>query len=117
MSKKSLKENNPVAQIISPLQKTQETQTTQEVQKVPDVQAGQNVQASQETKLAKDKQWQKKKKLPRANKVFSKDNLQYLKTVAQIEGVSISEYINRLVTADQANRANELERSKASKKV
>lgn len=87
---KSFKENNPAMQFITP----QEEQDTQEVH------------------LTHGTQGRKGQKLPRINMAFTQENLNYLQIIARIEGVSITEYVNRLVKADHAARADELERAK-----
>ena len=44
---------------------------------------------------------------------FSKDNLEYLKLVARIEGVSMTEYVNRLIANDSKAREAEVEAAKS----
>lgn len=46
----------------------------------------------------------KEKKFARIDKILTKENLRYLKAITHSEGVSVSDYINRLVTEDQAKR-------------
>ena len=52
------------------------------------------------------------RKLPRFNLAIPAERIKYLQLVSRIDGVTVTEYINRLVIADQANRAGELERAK-----
>jgi predicted DNA binding CopG/RHH family protein len=93
---KSFKDNNPAMQFINP-QEAQQEQDTQE---------------AQEVHLTHGTQGRKGQKLPRINMAFAQENLNYLQIIARIEGVSITEYVNRLVKADHAARADELERAK-----
>ena len=43
---------------------------------------------------------ERKQKHPRINMAFAPDNLDYLRTMAGLDGVSITAYVNRLIEAD-----------------
>lgn len=87
---KSFKTDNPAMQFINP----QEAHQEQDTQPTQDTQRG------------------RVQKHPRINMAFPEANLEYLQLIARIEGTSITEYVNRLVKADHAARADELERAK-----
>ena len=57
-------------------------------------------------------QSEKKPKLPRINMEFSNGNHDYLKIISRIEGVSITEYVNKLIAEDKTRRADEIEKAK-----
>ena len=48
-------------------------------------------------------------KVPRKNMAFSPQNLEYLNLISRIEGVSATEYINRLVGKDMEARRETIE--------
>lgn len=62
------------------------------------------------TPIASGTQGRKGQKLPRINMAFSQDNLEYLQRISRIEGCSMTEYVNRLLQADQEKRADLLEK-------
>jgi len=75
----------------------------------------QDTQGTQETPyklIAQGTQGKKGQKLPRINMAFTQDNLEHLQIMARIEGVSMTEYVNRLVRADQANQADIVAKAK-----
>jgi len=53
------------------------------------------------------------RRLPRFNLALPAERIKYLQLASRIDGVSVTEYINRLITADREARAGELERAKA----
>jgi len=99
MSKKSFKDNNPALAFIT----TQEAQQPQEVQEV---------QEEKRKPISQTTQGKKGKKLPRINMAFSTQNLEYLQIISRIEGISITEYVNRLVEADKESRNDIVEQAK-----
>ncbi len=66
--------------------------------------------AQQEQTEQKAPETQKAQKAPRINMAFSRDNLDYLHIMAGFEGVSVTEYVNRLVKADRETRRELLDR-------
>ena len=96
--KKSFKSENPALAFISGqpstklVQDAPVTHNTQEVQQEPSAQEGDIVQGTQ---------GKKGQKLPRINMAFSLENLEYLQIISRVSGVSITEYVNRLVLADR----------------
>ncbi|MEQ8201398.1 MAG: hypothetical protein ABRQ24_08280 [Syntrophomonadaceae bacterium] len=47
----------------------------------------------------------------RINLAFSPDDFQYLQAIARQDGLSITEYLNRLISADRKTRVDELKRA------
>ena len=93
MTKKNCKANNPAMQFI--------TQAEQETQEAHDKQGKQLTQG------------RKGQKLPRVNMAFQPDNMDYLQTISRIEGMSMTDYVNRLLKRDRIARAGILEKAKA----
>jgi isopropylmalate/homocitrate/citramalate synthase len=139
MVKKSFKENNPVTQFITPEQVHQEEQNLQSGEETQDEKVGKKVKRLRAKEAAekknrainkvkklktkepeeekdKDKEGQIGKKLPRMNKALTKDNFRYLQDIAHVEGVSITEYVNRIVDADQARQLGEHKQLKTNSK-
>ena len=73
----------------------------------------QHTHDTQEAQPAQHTQGKKGQKHPRINMAFPADHLDYLQVISRIEGVSITEYVNRLVAADLITRQEEVERFKA----
>lgn len=93
MTKKNFKGINPAMQFITqPEQDAQETQDEQKTQPT---------------------QGRKGQKLQRINMAFQPDNLDYLQTISRIEGVSMTDYVNRLLQRDRITRADIVEKAKA----
>ena len=88
MSKKNFKDDNPALAFISGGRGTHDTHDVQEVH------------ASREPT-----QGRKGKKLPRINMAFSQDNLEYLRLISRIEGVSMTEYVNQLLEVDKEEKS------------
>jgi len=65
-----------------------------------------------ETSISKTTQGKKGQKLPRINMAFSYENIEFLNIVSRIDGISKTNYVNRLVKEDRARRADEVERAK-----
>jgi len=85
MAKKSFKDN-PAMQFIS----THDVQDTQEVQ---------------------HKQDEKRKKLSRINMAFTDENLEFMQLISRIDGTSITEHVNRLISKEREERAGEIEKA------
>lgn len=100
MGKKSFRDLNPAMQFIS--NHAQDVQRTQEVQEVQE----------DRKSVSKTTQGRKGQKLPRINMAFLPENLEYLQVISRIEGVSITEYVNRLIDSDRAERSDLLEAAK-----
>ena len=96
MAKKSFKDNNPALAFIS----TQEAEIEQQEQE------------AQRTPIAHTTQGKKGQKLPRVNMAFATNNLEYLQLISRIEGVSMTEYVNRLIEADKEARKEIIEEAK-----
>ncbi len=99
MAKKSFKDNNPALAFIS----TQEAEIEQQEQEA---------QEEQRTPIAHTTQGKKGQKLPRVNMAFATNNLEYLQLISRIEGVSMTEYVNRLIEADKEARKEIIEEAK-----
>lgn len=89
MPKKTFRDNPAMAFIST--QEPQETQTAQVAQEPPKT-------------LAQTTQGKKGQRLPRITMAFSQQNLEYLQLISRVEGVSSTEYVNRLITADMHTR-------------
>ncbi len=98
--KKSFRDINPALQFISNAQEVQEVQDTQEVHDTQEVQQVQRTQGK------------KGQKLPRINMAFQPSNLEYLQIISRIAGVSITEYVNRLVVADRNKQSAVVEQAR-----
>ena len=83
MAKKSFKDNNPALAFIS----TQEAEIEQQEQE------------AQRTPIAH-------------TMAFATNNLEYLQLISRIEGVSMTEYVNRLIEADKEARKEIIEEAK-----
>lgn len=133
MAKKSFKKNNPALQFLTTdeeegakkmenklpqneKQEAQDVHSTQEdsllspVEKVASKTAVDSPTNPSKTPIASGTQGRKGQKLPRINMAFSQDNLEYLQRISRIEGCSMTEYVNRLLQADQEKRADLLEK-------
>mgnify|MGYP001445159695 CR=1 FL=1 len=77
---------------------TQQEQNTQEIDEILEA-----LQEQEEQKTPKRKQ-----KWPRMNIAFKGNNLEYLKIMSRIDGMSITDYVNRLIKADQEVRAKDV---------
>lgn len=95
-TKKSFKNENPALAFIN-THHVQDTQEEQEAQRTP---------------IAHSTQGKKGQKLPRINMAFSRDNLEYLQIISRVEGVSITEYVNRMVEVDKAAKQSIFEEAK-----
>ena len=93
MTKKNFKGINPAMQFI--------TQPEQDAQETHDEQKAQPTQG------------RKGQKLQRINMAFQPDNLDYLQTISRIEGMSMTDYVNRLLQRDRITRADIVEKAKA----
>lgn len=112
MAKKDF--TNPALDFITQkgTQGTQYTQRTQDEPPTQDTQGTRNTPVTQDAPIVRGTQGKKGHKLPRINMAFTRDNLDHLQLMARIEGVSITEYVNRLVKTDQANQASTISRAK-----
>lgn len=104
-AKKSFKDVNPALAFISAHDAldTQDVHDTQEEQEAPRTQDVQHTQGTQ---------GKKGHKLPRINMAFSVDNLEYLQLIARVEGISMTEYTNRLIALDREARAADVKAAK-----
>lgn len=102
--KKSFKNENPALAFISGQSASKDTQEEQQEPNTP---------ITQEETIVHGTQGKKGQKLPRINMAFSLENLEYLQIISRVSGVSITEYVNRLVMADRNERAEEIDQAKA----
>lgn len=58
---------------------------------------------------------QRAQKLPRINMAFELKNLEYLRAVAGLDGISITAYVNRLIAADMEARRDTYQQIKTLK--
>lgn len=115
MAKKSFEEN-PALKFIN----TEKNKNTQEVQKEQEVQEPQKVSEVQEVKknqTSKDTQGRKGCKLPRINIGFYGDNLENARKISRFYGISITEYINRLIYEDVEKNNDILEQLEKLEKL
>lgn len=87
-----------MAFISVPEQEPQEAHEEQEKQKC--------------TSLSQTTQGKKGMKLPRINMAFSPQNLEYLNLIGRIEGISATEYVNRLIDTDREARQGTIEEAR-----
>jgi len=96
---KSFKGDNPALSFLGGLPTPQEQQER-------NAQEEQQAQQEQEVHEALHKtQGRKGHKLPRFNMALAQENLDYLRIISRIEGVTMTEYVNRIVAADRERRA------------
>lgn len=74
---------------------------------VPGVQEEHDTQQKQEEPKPTSVRGQK---LPRINIAFTHENLEYLRLVSKIKGISITQYVNDLIQADRESRGDKLEK-------
>ena len=72
----------------------------------------QDTQQAQGTQDAQSK----REKLPRINMAFDPAHLEYLRVMAGLEGISITAYVNGLVSADMKTRQTAYQQIKAIQK-
>lgn len=82
-----------------------EAQEAQEDREVPEAQDVLEAQEALQT------QGRAGMKASRINMAFRPSNLEYLRKIAGIEGVSITAYVNRLIDADRQARQEALDRA------
>lgn len=80
-------------------QTVQEPQQVQEVQKTPTEQEIQKAQAEQQT------QGKKGYKMQRINMAFTPDNIEYIRAISKLKGLTMTQYINSLVDSDRLKNA------------
>ncbi len=122
MSKKSFKDSNPAMAFISKSKvddrdknETESTieeetqikddvigaQEVQEVQHEQDAQQTPEVQDQKSIKKAPKTQGRKGQKLPRINMAFDEENIEYLRLMSRLRGVSMTQYVNDLLDKDR----------------
>ena len=69
-------------------------------------------QEEQETYSTQNTQGRKGEKLPRINMAFSPQNLEYLRVMAGIRGISITKYVNALIERDREQNGETFEAAK-----
>lgn len=113
MTKNFKKSNNPALGFID----TEKNKNTQEVQKVQEPQEVSEVQEVKKTKTSKSTQGRKGQKLPRINIGFYDDNLENARKISRFYGISITEYINRLIYDDVEKNKDILEQLEKLEKL
>lgn len=107
MAKKSVEKKEPVEEINSLLEKDHDEISAEMTEKAQVVEVGEDEH---------DESGGKQKKAPRLSKILTKQNYDYIENISRMDGISIGEYINRLVTDDRVERADEKPSGKAKKK-
>ena len=111
----------------APALNAQETHNTQDVQEVSTDSNAQDTICSKfkrqtkserknrqkETSISKTTQGKKGQKLPRINMAFSPENHEYLEIVSRIDGISKTDFVNRLIAKDRSRRSDEVEKAKS----
>ena len=72
----------------------------------------QEEQESYSTQNTPSTQGRKGEKLPRINMAFSPQNLEYLRVMAGIRGISITKYVNALIERDREQNGETFEAAK-----
>lgn len=85
-----------------------EIQEEQEPQKTLKAQDAQEVQPSTSLQT----QGRKGEKLPRINMAFSPANHEFISIMARLGGLSLTQYVNRLIDAEREANADKLEQAK-----
>ena len=108
MVKKNFKDNNPALAFIN----IQEEPEEQQEQNTQEEQKEYKGQREPNTPMAHVTQGKKGQKYPRINMAFTPNNLEYLKLISRIEGVSMTEYVNILIEADKEIKKGVVEEAK-----
>jgi len=72
----------------------------------PEAQTEHSTHTTQTTLKIPGKKGERGEKLPRINMAFDPDQLEYLRTMAGLENISITRYIYNLVAADMGRRCD-----------
>lgn len=134
MSKKSFKDDNPALAFIGTQREEEELEGQIEVtQDVPDAPVKRKTTKARQVKSKADKektpstqdtqevqqkpkapatQGKKGQKLQRINMAFSDENIEYLRLISRLEGISMTQYVNTLLEADRVDRADLIEQAK-----
>lgn len=124
MNKKSFKDSNPAMAFISKPEvnnkhksesdsiEDREVQNTDSAPYTQEVQLEQEVQGTQESVRKTPKtQGKKGQKLPRINMAFDEENIEYLRLISRIRGVSMTQYVNDLLNEDKKINDNLLKKA------
>ncbi len=124
MNKKSFKDSNPAMAFISKPEvdnkhksgsksiKDSEVQSADNTPDAQDVQIEQEVQGTQQSVRKTPKtQGKKGQKLPRINMAFDEENIEYLRLISRIRGVSMTQYVNNLLNEDRKVNDNLLKKA------
>jgi predicted DNA binding CopG/RHH family protein len=103
------------AQATQQVQNTHDTQSEREEQTVQAISMEQNVQEEQAVQDTQDtyKRGTKGHKAQRINMAFSAENLEYIRIYSRVQGVSCTEFVNRLIDKDRAANAERYAQAKA----
>ncbi len=130
-TKKSFKGNNPALAFISASEASEDSRDRKDSREGRDSKASKAGKAGAVNTLnasiahdaydaqdahgvhnAQRTQGRKGQKLPRINMAFRPANLQYLGIISRIEGISMTEYTNRLIEEDMKVRKNIVDKAK-----
>lgn len=93
------------------------TENNKNTQEVSEAQKEQEVQEVKKTRTSKDTQGRKGQKLPRINIGFYGYNLENARKISRFYGISITEYINRLIYEDVEKNNDILEQLEKLEKL
>ena len=108
--KKSFKDNNPAMKFITQTEHDTQQETEPEAQVVPIAPIVDNAQDElQETPCTPKR---KRKRMQRINMAFTAENLEYLQIISWYDRMSATAYVNKLIKADLAIRAEDVIKAK-----
>lgn len=96
---------------------TENNKNTQDVQEVRKEQEVSEVQQVEKNLTSKNTQGRKGHKLPRINMGFYGDNLENARKISRFYGISITEYMNRLIYEDVEKNKDILEQLEKLEKL
>lgn len=117
---KSFKKNPAINFLTENNKNTQDVQEVRKEQEVSEVQQEQKVQEAQQVEknlTSKNTQGRKGHKLPRINMGFYGDNLENARKISRFYGISITEYMNRLIYEDIEKNKDILEQLEKLEKL
>ena len=88
-------------------------QDTPDTHDTPSAQETQITHDTPDTQRTHDTQGNRKQKHPRINMAFYGKNLEYLELVSRIEGVSITQYVNDLISKDEEHNRERVQTIKS----
>lgn len=123
MSKKNFKNSNPALAYITD-NKNQEKKKEQanaplDTTNSSDAHDAQGTHSTQHTQTAQDEpsaphtqktQGRKGQKRQRINMAFDDDNIEYLRLMSRVEGISMTQYVNNLLDQDRVVNADKIKK-------